>query len=146
MAQTALTDGKKQSDVLAAEWDHRHCREGLDLSALDFTGNTNIPTHLIGWLVKTDGTLTIDSEEGSVGGIILTQNRLKLKADNTIERPTPAKFVQLVRGPAIVKKSGINVTDVAGNTIDIAAVITQLKTLGITVLDDTAETSTQTAH
>lgn len=147
MAQTPLTDLPLQSDLIISEWDTRHSREEIDVSGYDFSAVANVPKQLLGWLTKADGTLAIDGEEASVVGVLITHDRLQLPdAEDSIDNANAGRFLQIVRGPAILKKSQINVTDVAGATIDIDAVVTQLKTLGITVLEGATETETQGAH
>ena len=147
MAQTPIENGPKKGDVVINEYDERHNEEDIDVSAYDHSSATNKPDYLVGWLTKSGGALALAADAANVTGIITTADKIvRNAAETAITNENADKFRQIVRGPAIVKKSGINVTDTAGATIIIATVITALKALGITVVDDPAETETQTAH
>ncbi len=145
MAQTPIENLPRTSDLVVQEWDTRHTREVADVSAYDDSASVNVPTSLLGWLVKVGDVRIVDGEEAAVTGIIIQDDLLKRPTDlDGIENKHADGFLQIVRGPAILKKEFINITDVAGDTIDIAAVVTRLKVLGITVLDPATKTSVKT--
>lgn len=147
MAQTPLVDLIKTSELVLAEWDQRYNRAVIDVSAYDFTGVTNTPVSLCGWLIKTGDVLALAADAANVTGLILTDDKLSLNpTTDVIDNHNAAKFAKLVRGPALVRKNSINVTDTAGATIVIATVVTALAALNIIVLDDPPQTSTQGAH
>jgi len=103
---------------------------------------------VIGMPVDREGanvTPILDSAEASVEGIIVgvtdgVTNDLALAVDAV----SAGKYFVLTVGPAIINIDRVHDTDVDDNPIDIAALTTALKALGIKVRSEPAVSSTQT--
>ena len=132
----------KLGDLIKMELDYSYCRDAGQFpvgSPID----TKVPTSLLGYPVvraaNGDCVPVIAGAENTTNGLVLLQKRNSsdLVAD-------VGGFPVLGRGPAMVNKAAIPTVDYDGANLDLDAVAAALLALGVKVLDEHSQTTTQT--
>lgn len=139
MAQPVLDNKKLGDEVLR---DMFAAGYNLEYKKLHNSTSSEITVDLAGTPTKASGSNVqpvLDSDEANVTGIIVSTGKVTLAASAVSAVP----YAVLVRGPAIISKSGIQANDVAGDALDVSALVTAIEALSprIVVSDESSNLS-----
>lgn len=129
---TATTADRKIGDLVLYECDERYTRDARTIT----NPEANVNTFPCGYPLDA-GVPILDAAEAGVDGLLLVNNDWDATASESKSQAV------LSRGPAIINKSEIVVTDYNGGTMDIVAIVAALTAIGIKVVDVPAETEAQ---
>jgi hypothetical protein len=142
-----FTDRARNSDLLKWEVEHRYCRTAGTIQ--NKSGVTIVKGAMtVGLPVKLVGTqwVTVAAADlANTGGLLLVDDAAAIPEALAADAITAKTYQILTRGPALINKSIIPTTDLAGAAITLATLVTRLATLNIqTMVEPTsAMTSVQ---
>jgi hypothetical protein len=131
MAQTALSSLSYSDDLVKWEVDLAYCREAYKIKNATGAGTVALED-VIGMAVKVNGSpayaeLFLVANVANANGVVISGPPLEALASTAVSVGT---YVVLVRGPAMVNKSKLKLTDLAASpgTMTLANLISALAT------------------